>query len=81
MVVFLSGHGDSFPGIMVPAFWMMTGLTMIAGVSLSLGKLRQWQGWVFVLLFAVMIAVSVRFNQGVAPEDEGKTGTHEVVRE
>ena len=62
----LSGRECFFPHIVVPAFWMMTALTLIAGFSLSLGRLRHWQGWFFALLFLLQIAVALFFPNGPA---------------
>lgn len=64
LVAFFSGRESFIPGIVVPAFWMMTALTMVAGVSLSLGRLRHWQGWFFVLLFLFQVAVAIFYPQG-----------------
>ncbi len=66
-VAWTGGREFFFPGVVVPAFWMMTGLTLVATVSLSRGKLRHWQGWFFAALFLLQIAVAVKFHQGPLP--------------
>jgi len=63
-VAFLYGREGFITGIAVPAFWMMTGLTLIAAASLSLGRLRHWQGWVFLALFAVQVGIAFLFPEG-----------------
>lgn len=64
LVALLYGRGGLIPHVAVPAFWMMTGLTLIAGFSLSLGRLRHWQGWFFTALFLLMILVAIVFPEG-----------------
>jgi len=63
-VASLHGQGGFFPHIVVPAFWMMTGLTLVAAASLGRGRLRYWQGWFFASLFLLQIAVAMFFPQG-----------------
>jgi cation:H+ antiporter len=53
-----SAHG-AVHGIVVPAFLMMTGLTVIAALSLARGRLRRWQGWFFLLLFLLQVGVAL----------------------
>jgi Ca2+/Na+ antiporter len=68
-VAFLRGHGEPrgfVPGVVVPAFWMMTCMTMIGSFSLSLGRLRRWQGLFFASLYLVLIVVACFFSQGPA---------------
>lgn len=64
LVVLIYAGDGFFPGVMVPVFWMMTALTIIATVSLARRRLSHWQGWFFVALFLLQIAVAVRFNEG-----------------
>ena len=61
-VSLVAGHGAFVPGVVVPAFWMMTCLTLIGSFSLSLGKLRHWQGWLFAGLYLVLIIVACFFS-------------------
>ena len=61
LVVLIYAKDGFFPGIVVPAFWMMTGLTLLAGFSLSLGRLRHWQGWFFISLFLLQILIAFAF--------------------
>jgi cation:H+ antiporter len=63
-VVWVYAGEGFFPGVMVPAFWMMTGLTIIATISLARRRLSHWQGWFFALLFLLQIAVALKFHQG-----------------
>jgi cation:H+ antiporter len=65
-VSLIRGHGGFVPGIVVPAFWMMTCLTLIGSFSLSLGRLRRWQGALFAALYLVLITVACFFSQGPA---------------
>jgi len=57
-VAMLRGQPGFIPGIVVPAFWMMTCLTLIGSFSLALGQLRRWQGALFAALYVVLIAVA-----------------------
>jgi len=57
-VAFFGGHSPFVPGVVVPTFWVMTCLTLIGSFSLSVGRLRRWQGWFFPALYLVQIAVT-----------------------
>jgi cation:H+ antiporter len=57
-VALAAGH-PPVEGVVIPAFLMMTFLTVIAAISLARGRLRRWQGWLFLFLFGVQIVVAI----------------------
>jgi len=66
LVAFFYGQSGFVPGVMVPAFWMMTGLTLVATVSLARRRLRHWQGWFFAALYLLQVAVACFLSQAPA---------------
>jgi cation:H+ antiporter len=54
--------GKPVKGVIDPAFMIMTGLTLVAGVSLARRRLERWQGWLFVTLYlsTILAAFLVR---------------------
>jgi len=57
-VALLRGQPGFIPNIVIPAFWMMTCLTLVGSFSLALGQLRRWQGAFFAALYIVLIAIA-----------------------
>ena len=57
IIAYSTGHGF-VKGVMNGPFIMMTVLTVIAGVSLSRGRLSRWQGFLFLALFSVPVIMA-----------------------
>jgi cation:H+ antiporter len=61
LMVFVSAaarHGE-VRGVVIPAFFMMTGLMVVAALSLARGRLKPWQGWFFLSLYLLPVSVAL----------------------
>jgi cation:H+ antiporter len=70
IVAALQGQ-HNVPGVISLPFIVMTGLTVVAALSLSRRKLERWQGVVFVLLYGLVVWGAFHIGVGKLPQGHG----------